>query len=121
MAVGEGDLGSTFGGGPVAAAAAAANLEVLRDEHLPERAAALELRLRRALAAVPAVLRISGKGLLLGVHLDRPARGVQASLFERGFLVGTAVDPRVLRLLPPLVLRDDEADRFAAALQEVLR
>jgi acetylornithine/succinyldiaminopimelate/putrescine aminotransferase len=121
MAVGEGDLGSTFGGGPMAAAAAAANLEVLRDEHLPERAAALELRLRRALAAVPAVIRISGKGLLLGLHLDRPARGVQASLFERGFLVGTAVDPRVLRLLPPLVLRDDEADRFAAALTEVLR
>ena len=93
---------------------AAAPLEVMA-------AAALELRLRRALAAVPAVLRISGKGLLLGLHLDRPARGVQLALFERGFLVGTAVDPRVLRLLPPLVLRDDEADRFAAALTEVLR
>jgi 4-aminobutyrate aminotransferase-like enzyme len=43
------------------------------------------------------------------------------ALYERGFLVGSAVDPKVLRLLPPLVLHDDEADRFAAALREVLR
>ncbi|HSO22768.1 MAG TPA: aminotransferase class III-fold pyridoxal phosphate-dependent enzyme [Chondromyces sp.] len=121
MSVREGDLGSTFGGGPVVAAAAAANLEVLRDERLAERAATLELRLRRALADVTAVLRITGKGLLLGLHLDRPAKGVQVALYERGFLVGSAVDPKVLRLLPPLVLHDDEADRFAAALREVLR
>jgi acetylornithine/N-succinyldiaminopimelate aminotransferase len=121
MSVGEGDLGSTFGGGPVVAAAAAANLEVVRDEGLAERAAVLELRLRRALADVPAVLKITGKGLLLGLHLDRPAKGVQVCLFERGYLVGSAVDPKVLRLLPPLVLTDDEADRFAAALREVLK
>ena len=121
MSVREGDLGSTFGGGPVVAAAAAANLEVVRDERLAERAAALELRLRRALADVTAVLKITGKGLLLGLHLDRPAKGVQVALYERGFLVGSAVDPKVLRLLPPLVLQDDEADRFAAALREVLR
>lgn len=121
MNVGLGDLGSTFGGGPVASAAAVANLEVVRDEGLAERAAALELRLRRALADVSPVLRITGKGLLLGLHLDRPARGVQVALFERGILVGSSVDPSVLRLLPPLVLRDDEADHFVAALREVLR
>jgi acetylornithine/N-succinyldiaminopimelate aminotransferase len=121
MTVNEGDLGSTFGGGPVAAAAAVATLEILRDEGLAERAAALELRLRRALADVGPVLRITGKGLLLGLHFDRPARGVQVSLFERGILVGSAVDHSVVRLLPPLVLRDDEVDRFVVALKEVVR
>ncbi len=121
LTVNEGDLGSTFGGGPVAAAAAVASLEVVRDEGLAERAAVLELRLRRALADVGPVLRITGKGLLLGLHLDRPARGVQVSLFERGILVGSAVDPNVVRLLPPLVLRDDEVDRFVVALKEVLQ
>ncbi len=121
MTVSEGDLGSTFGGGPVAAAAAVATLEIVRDEGLAERAAVLELRLRRALADVGPVLRITGKGLLLGLHLDRPARGVQVSLFERGILVGSAVDPNVVRLLPPLVLRDDEVDRFVVALKEVLQ
>lgn len=121
MTVNEGDLGSTFGGGPVAAAAAVASLEVVRDEGLAERAAVLELRLRRALADVGPVLRVTGKGLLLGLHLDRPARGVQVSLFERGILVGSAIDPNVVRLLPPLVLRDDEVDRFVVALKEVLQ
>ena len=105
----------------MAAAAAVATLEILRDEGLTERAAVLELRLRRALADVGPVLRITGKGLLLGLHLDRPARGVQVSLFERGILVGSAVDPNVVRLLPPLVLRDDEVDRFVVALKEVLQ
>ncbi len=121
ITVGDGDLGSTFGGGPVVAAAAVATLETLRDEGLAERAAALELRLRRALADVGPVRRITGKGLLLGLHLDRPARGVQVSLFERGILVGSAVDPAVVRLLPPLVLRDDEVDRFVITLREVLQ
>ncbi len=69
---------------------------------------------------MPGVVRITGRGLLLGVVLDRPARPVQQALFERGILVGTAIDPAVLRLLPPLVLTDDEAARFVAALEEVL-
>jgi acetylornithine/succinyldiaminopimelate/putrescine aminotransferase len=118
--VGSGDMGTTFGGGPVPCAAAVANLEVLRDERLAERATALEARLRGALAGLPGVTRVQGKGLLLGVVLDRPAKPVQQGLFARGVLVGSAEDPSVLRLLPPLVLADPEADEFVAALREVL-
>jgi acetylornithine/succinyldiaminopimelate/putrescine aminotransferase len=118
--VSQGDLGTTFGGGPVPCAAAAANLEVIRDEGLAARALLLERRIRRGLADVRAVTAISGRGLMLGLALDRPARPVQLALFERAILVGSANDPAVLRLLPPLVLTDDEADTFLATLHEVL-
>jgi acetylornithine/succinyldiaminopimelate/putrescine aminotransferase len=118
--VGSGDMGTTFGGGPVPCAAAVANLEVLRDERLAERAAALEQQLRDELATVPGVVRVQGKGLLLGVVLDRPAKPVQQALFARSVLVGSAEDPGVLRLLPPLVLTEAEADEFVAVLREVL-
>lgn len=119
--VGRGDLGTTFGGGPLACAAAAANLDVLRDEGLAGRAVTLERRLRQACAAIPGIARVTGRGLLLGIVLDRPARPVQLDLLARGILVGSAVDPTVIRLLPPLVLTDSEAARFAATLEEVLR
>jgi len=118
--IGSGDMGTTFGGGPVPCAAAVANLEVLRDEGLADRAGALERRLRDALITLPGVSRVQGRGLLLGVVLDRPAKPVQQALFELGVLVGSAEDPRVLRLLPPLVLTDAEADEFVAALTEAL-
>jgi acetylornithine/N-succinyldiaminopimelate aminotransferase len=115
------DLGTTFGGGPVPCAAALANLEVVRDESLPARALALEKRIRSAVAKIAPVLRVSGRGLLLGLLLDRPARPVQQALLERGFLLGNATDPNVLRLLPPLVLSDAEADAFTNTLPEVLQ
>jgi len=118
--VSQGDLGTTFGGGPIPCAAAAANLEVIRDDGLAARALDLERRLRQGLADLPGVTNITGRGLLLGLILDRPARPVQLQLFERGILVGSANDPSIMRLLPPLVLTDEEADTFLNALHEVL-
>ncbi len=118
--VAQGDLGTTFGGGPMASVAAAANLEVIRDEGLAGRARELERRLRRGLADLPSVTTINGRGLMLGLALDRPARPVQLRLFERGILVGSANDPAVIRLLPPLVLSEEEADTFLTTLHEVL-
>jgi len=118
--VSQGDLGTTFGGGPIPCASAAANLEVIRDEGLAARALHLERRLRQGLADLPAVREITGRGLLLGLSLDRPARSVQLALFERGILVGSANDPSVVRLLPPLVLTDDEVDTFLHTMHEVL-
>jgi acetylornithine/N-succinyldiaminopimelate aminotransferase len=118
--VAQGDLGTTFGGGPVACASAAANLEVIRDEELADRAMRLERRLRQGLADLSPVREITGRGLMLGLILDRPARPVQLALFERGILVGSSIDQSVLRLLPPLVLTDAEADHFLDTLHEVL-
>lgn len=118
--IGAGELGTTFGGGPVPCAAAVANLDVLVAEDLLSNAARMERLLRDGVAAMPAVTRVTGKGLLLGLVLDRPAKAVQQALFARQVLVGSSEDPNVMRLLPPLVLRAAEVELFLSALSEVL-
>jgi acetylornithine/N-succinyldiaminopimelate aminotransferase len=114
-----GDLGSTFGGGPVPCAAALATLDVIEREGLVENAIRIGERLARG-ARTLGVRRVSGRGLLLGLHLDRPAAEVQRALFARRIITGTASDPAVLRLLPPLSFSEDEADLLLAGLKEVL-
>ena len=115
-----GDLGSTFGGGPVVCAAALATLEVIDREGLVANAVAVGDRLRRGALAL-GVPRVQGRGLLLGLVLDRPAAEVQKALFTRRVLTGTSGDPQALRLMPPLVFSTAEADRLLEALAEVLR
>jgi acetylornithine aminotransferase len=117
--LGLGDLGSTFGGGPVPCAAALATLQVIDAEGLIENAMAVGDYLRAGATGL-GVTRVHGRGLLLGLELDRPAREVQQALFERRILTGTSTDPRTLRLLPPLVFSREEAGLLLAALSEVL-
>jgi acetylornithine/N-succinyldiaminopimelate aminotransferase len=114
-----GDLGSTFGGGPVPCAAALANIAVIEREGLIANAVEVGEHLARGAAAL-GVRKVSGRGLLLGLHLERPAVEVQRALFGRRILTGTATDPQVLRLLPPLSFSRREADLLLAALAEVL-
>lgn len=114
-----GDLGSTFGGGPVPCAAALANLAVIEREGLIANAVSVGEHLREG-ATELGVSRVTGRGLLLGLHLDRPAADVQRALFGKRILTGTATDPRVLRLLPPLSFSEREADLLLAGLKEVL-
>jgi acetylornithine/N-succinyldiaminopimelate aminotransferase len=117
--IGTGDLGSTFGGGPVPCAAALATIDVIEREGLIENAVRVGARLAGGARAL-GVRHVSGRGLLLGLHLDRPAAGVQRALFDRRIITGTASDPKVLRLLPPLSFSAREADLLLAGLQEVL-
>lgn len=114
-----GDLGSTFGGGPVPCAAALANLAVIEREGLIANAVAVGDRLVRG-ALELGVPRVTGRGLLLGLHLDRAAADVQRALFGKRILTGTATDPHVLRLLPPLSFSHREADLLLTGLKEVL-
>ncbi len=114
-----GDLGSTFGGGPVVCAAALANIGVIDRERLIENASRIGDHLARGARAL-GVAKVSGRGLLLGLHLDRSAAEVQRALFARRILTGTASDPHVLRLLPPLSFSLGEADLLLAGLKEVL-
>ena len=114
-----GDLGSTFGGGPVPCVAALATIDVIEREGLVENAILVGARLARGARAL-GVGQVSGRGLLLGLHLNRPAAEVQRALFARRIITGTASDPRVLRLLPPLSFSQDEADLLLAGLKEVL-
>ncbi len=116
--VGIGDLGSTFGGGPVVCAAALANLDVIEREQLIANTVAVGERIRAGARALGLV--VQGRGLLLGLRLDRPAAEVQRALFEHRVLTGTSADPNVLRLMPPLGFSADEADRLLAALAGVL-
>ena len=82
-------------------------------------AIAVGAEIRRGALAL-GVGRVSGRGLLLGLHLGQPAVPVQRALFERRVLTGTASDPEVLRLMPPLSFSSDEARRLLDALGEVL-
>ena len=118
-----GDLGSTFGGGPVPSAAILATLEVLEDEGLPGNAARIGEHIRAGVARIssgnPAspVKGVSGKGLLLGIRFEgMTAKEVQARLMEDSILAGTSFDPQVLRLMPPLTLTIDDADKLLASL-----
>jgi acetylornithine/succinyldiaminopimelate/putrescine aminotransferase len=114
-----GDLGSTFGGGPVPCAAALANIGVIEREGLIANAVSVGEHLARGARSL-GIRKVSGRGLLLGLHLGRPAVEVQKALFARRILTGTATDPQVLRLLPPLSFSMREADLLLGGLREVL-
>lgn len=114
------EYGTTFGGGPLACAAAEATVRVIEEEGLLENVRAGSERLKEGLSRLAAIKEVRGEGFLLGIRLDRPARPVREALLARGVLVGGSDLADVLRLLPPLVLKSDEIDSFLAALEEVL-
>ena len=118
--IGSGEHGTTFGGGPLACAALAATADILRDEHLAANAATMGAWLRDALTELPGVVAVQGRGLLLGIDLDREAKPVVSALQQAGILVGTSKPKHQMRLLPPLVLRQDEAQLFVDALDAIL-
>jgi acetylornithine/N-succinyldiaminopimelate aminotransferase len=114
------EYGTTFGGGPLACAACEATVRVIESEGLLENVRRGSELLREGLRALPAVREVRGEGFLLGLVLDRPGKPVREALFARGILVGGSDLPDVLRLLPPLVLRPEEIERFLSVLREVL-
>lgn len=113
--------GTTFGGNPVAAAAALAALEVLAEENLPQRAAevgAYFLARLRALQS-PLIREVRGLGLMLGVELKQKVTPYIMRLMEHGVLALPA-GLTVLRFLPPLVITREQVDQVVAALEAVL-
>ncbi|GHH75013.1 acetylornithine transaminase [Kitasatospora indigofera] len=118
-----GNHGTTFGGNPVVCAAALAVLDTIESEGLLEHVRKLGDRLRSGVEAIgdPLVSHVRGAGLLLGIVLTEPVSAkVQAAAQEAGFLVNAAV-PDAVRLAPPLVLTEQDADAFLAALPAILR
>jgi acetylornithine/N-succinyldiaminopimelate aminotransferase len=112
--------GTTFGGAPLACAAVEATLDIIGSEGLLPKARALGEHMLRRLR-VPGVVETRGQGAWIGVVLDRVAKPIAAGLLERGFLVGTSSDARVLRLAPPAVMPLYVVDQLADALAELLR
>lgn len=115
-AVRGGDLGSTFGGGPLACAALSAVLDVIEQEQLVRHAAALGEQMHARLRVGP-VREVLGRGCLTGLSVTRPAKEIQAELFDLGFITGTSANPHVLRLMPPMNLPADAIDELGRALQ----
>ncbi len=115
---GAGDLGTTFGGGPLAAAAIAATIDAIDTEGLLDNVRQREAQIREQCAVGP-VKKIQGMGLLLGLVCDRPAKEVQNALLEHDILTGTSGDPTVVRILAPLVLESAHVDRLAEALSDI--
>jgi acetylornithine aminotransferase len=119
--LGPGQHGTTFGGNPVAAAAALATLHVIERDGLLLNATRVGQRLRDGILGLssPLVGEVRGEGLLLAVQLEQPvAAAVAASLLEKGVILN-AVAPDALRLAPPLVLTEEQADWFVSVLGEV--
>jgi predicted acetylornithine/succinylornithine family transaminase len=117
-----GDHGSTFGGNPLACAAALAVITVVVEERLPEHAAAMGERLRAGLERLVArglAKAVRGTGLLVGFELHGQAAPVVDRCREAGLLVN-AVQPTALRLAPPLVVQPAEIDQAVAILEGVL-
>lgn len=116
---GTGDLGSTFGGGPIAAAAITATVQGILAEHLLANVRAREAQIREECVVGP-VRKIQGMGLLLGLVCDRPAAEVRDALLEHDILAGTSADPNVLRILAPLVLQEGHVHHLAQALSKLV-
>lgn len=125
---GPGSHGSTFGGNPLACAAALAVLEVMEQGAIPAQAAAtgqallarLKAELGAELGAKQGVLDIRGRGMILGIELDRPCAELSTLALEQGLLINVTAD-RVVRLLPPLNLSADEADTLVTGLVRLIR
>jgi len=114
------EYGTTFGGGPLACAAAAATVAVIEKEALLANVVRGSRELVSGLSRLRGVREVRGEGFLLGIVLDRPARPVREALLAMGILVGGSDQSDVLRLLPPLVLQAREIQTFLAAMAEVL-
>lgn len=116
---GPGSHGSTFGGNPLACRAGLAVLETLQGEDLPARAAQLGDHLldsfRERLGDHPGILEIRGQGLMLGIELNRPCGELVGRALDAGLLINVTAD-NVIRLLPPLILDQEQAELLLEGL-----
>jgi acetylornithine/succinyldiaminopimelate/putrescine aminotransferase len=109
-------LGTTFGGGPMAAAVIEAVIDAIEQENLLENVRRVSACIRSTCTVGP-VVGHQGAGFLHGLRTSRPAKEVQQALLARNILAGTSGDPNVVRLLPPYILREEHVDLLRTALE----
>ena len=118
-----GSHGSTFGGNPLACAAGVAVVEALLGDGVLQNCRAMGERIRERLEGLraerPMIRDIRGRGLILGIELDRPGRPLVAAALEQGLVINCTAD-RVIRLLPPLTIGAEEVDHGLSILEKLL-
>jgi acetylornithine/N-succinyldiaminopimelate aminotransferase len=119
-----GKHGTTFGGNPLACRAAIAVLETITQEGLVARAAELGQRMRTGFAAaldgLAGVSNIRGLGLMIGIELDHPCGELVDKALHGGLLINVTAE-RVVRLLPPLIITDKQADMIVTQVSDLIR
>ncbi|KTD14013.1 aspartate aminotransferase family protein [Legionella israelensis] len=118
-----GNHGSTFGGNPLACATAMTVLEVIEREHICEKvnanASLLKEKIRTHLEGNPAVKEVRGKGYMLGIELDRSAMDIRPLALANGILFNVTAE-KVIRLLPPLIMDENEMDELVKRLTKTI-
>ena len=118
-----GNHGTTFGGNPLAMRAGVETLRIMEEDGLLDNAARvgahLKAALQKALAHLPGVRDVRGQGLMIGVELDRPCGALTLRALEAGLLISVTSDS-VVRLVPPLILTEAEADEIVALLAPLI-
>lgn len=119
-----GSHGSTFGGNPLVCQAALAVINTMRDEDIPGRAARMGNYLltafKKQLAGNELVLSVRGRGMMIGIELARPCGDLVRQALERGLLINVTAQ-RVIRLLPPLIIDQAQADQIVATVSDLVR
>jgi len=119
----QGNHGSTYGGNPLACAAALAVIDTMQQEDLAARAASLgtqlQQRLRELLESQPLVADIRGRGLMIGIELTVPCGELVNKALARKLLINVAAG-NTIRLLPPLIMTDQQADKLAADVAQLI-
>jgi acetylornithine/N-succinyldiaminopimelate aminotransferase len=112
------DMGTTFGGGPMACAVAEAVIETIESESLLANVRQVSAYIRSSCRIGP-VTGVQGAGFLLGLQTSRPAKEVQTALLAKNILTGLSADPHILRLLPAYILNEGHVDQLSDALAKI--
>ncbi len=119
-----GNHGSTFGGNPLACAAALATITTVQNDNLMQRATLIGERIMSGLEAqlegVEHVVAIRGKGCMIGIELNKPCKSLFAAAMAAGLIINVTSDT-VVRLLPPLIMSDSEADQVVSILAPLIK
>ena len=116
-----GDHGTTFGGNPVACAAANAVLDVIESKKLMQSTNVFEKKIKKSLSNTPGISEVRGRGLLIGIELTTPiAKKISAAMLDLGVIVNAAND-QTIRIAPPLIVTTAQIDKFLITLKKVLK
>jgi acetylornithine aminotransferase len=114
-------LGTTFGGNHLACCASLAVLEILKKEYLQQKTKALEAFFRSKAAAIPQIKKIKGRGLMLGIEFDFEVAELRKTLiYKHHIFTGGSNNKNLIRILPPLTVKETHLEHFFNALKKAL-